>query len=150
MSVEPLNMANSRRDTSPLVLSPHLFDPFKAYAGEFFSKWLPDESWEISYRYSSESANLCLDPHPRVPFGQEWLVSHSLCRGTATFSSLYAAERHIATLFRCHAKKFHNYGMRKSLADCRGSQEIFDHLVWMCLSVPVGSSRRAADWWMPF
>ena len=88
--------------TSSIPLS---VSPFESYHGEFFAKSYPDDVWEVSHRDSHGSAFLCRSPLVPGPCCQQWAVSHSLCRGVATFSTLQDAENHIATLLRLSARQ---------------------------------------------
>lgn len=88
--------------TSSIPLS---VSPFESYHGEFFAKPYPDDVWEVSHRDSHGSAFLCRSPLVPGPCCQQWAVSHSLCRGVATFSTLQDAENYIVTLLRLSARQ---------------------------------------------
>jgi len=79
--------------------------PFESYHGEFFAKSYPNDTWECSHRDSHGSAFLCRLPLVPGPCGQQWAVSHSLCRGVATFATLQDAESYVVTLLRLSARQ---------------------------------------------
>ena len=99
---DSLSLAGDEDQVSSISLP---VSPFESYDGEFFAKSFPDDSWEISHRDSHGSAFLCRLPLVPGPCGQQWAVSHSLCRGVATFATLQDAESYVATLLRLSARQ---------------------------------------------